>query len=103
MTQQDRNYIKEIAQELALAMHQSRDKEVSGLFAEIRDEQKKQSKRLDVLDSKFETRTLTEAELKTIQDFVVSVRGATLIGNATKWVVSVIVAIGSIVYMIKNI
>ena len=36
MTNDTRQYIKEIAQELALASHQSRDKEVSGLFAEIK-------------------------------------------------------------------
>lgn len=36
MTNDTRQYIKEIAQELALASHQSRDREVSGLFVEIK-------------------------------------------------------------------
>lgn len=96
MTRDRREEIKVIAEELALAMHQSRDKEVSGLFAEIR-------KDLKALDTKFEKRALTDEELKTIRDFVVSVRGASLIGNLTKWVVSVVVAIGSIVYFVKHL
>lgn len=36
MTNDTRQYIKEVAQELAFASHQSRDKEVSGLFVEIK-------------------------------------------------------------------
>lgn len=40
MTEETKQYIKQLADELALASHQAKDSEVSGLFADIKNELK---------------------------------------------------------------
>lgn len=107
MTQENRNYIKEVAKELALAMHQSRDKEISGLFADINkklkvnDAQNEQMRatqlaideKLDVLDEKMNALNskvepiISEAEFW--NQFWGRIRKG---GNVLTWAVGVIAA-----------
>lgn len=105
MVDSSRAYIKEIAQELALAMHQSKDKEVSGLFTEIRNNQENIKAEISSL------RDEVKVELSSLRDEVEIVRGQVqpiiqkaefwrmlwdLVksgGNVLTWTVGVIVAI----------
>ncbi len=86
MTQRDQNYIKEIAQELALAMHQSRDKEVSGLFSEIKDDIGELRKEVETMRSQIQP-ILSEAEFS--RQFWAKVKTG---GNFLTWTVGVIAA-----------
>lgn len=86
MTQENRNYIKEIAQELALAMHQSRDKEVSGLFAEIKDDISSLRDEVKVMREQVQP-IISEAEFW--NQFWGRIRKG---GNVLTWAVGVIAA-----------
>lgn len=86
MTQDNRNYIKAVAEELALAMHQSRDKEVSGLFSEIKDDISSLRDEVKVMREQVQP-LLTEAEFW--QQFWGRIKKG---GNVLTWAVGVIAA-----------
>ncbi len=87
MNQDNRNYIKEVAQELALAMHQSRDKEVSGLFSEIKDDISSLRDEVKVMREQVQP-LLSEAEFW--NQFWGRIRKG---GNVLTWAVGVVAAI----------
>ena len=87
MTQDSRRYIKEIAEELALAMHQSRDKEVSGLFVEIKDDISSLRDEVKVMREQVQP-IISEAEFW--NQFWGRIRKG---GNILTWTVGVIAAI----------